>query len=338
MKRYQLLLAAWLGLVPPLASDATEPEFRLEPVFTVLEENDMVVKTDRHYTQGIKLSYFHRDGAMPQWMHRLSQAVPTVGFDERVARFGLQLGQNIYTPANTRSSAPLPDDRPYAGWLYAGFALHRKGLIAQRWPTLESLEVQLGVIGPESLAEQAQTWVHEVRGIDEPNGWRHQLDTEPGIALRYWRGARLIFSPQTSRRLDFIPHFAGSLGNIETSVRLGGTLRAGYNLPPHFGQQSISSLLSSEGGWPAGEPNRYILYGFIGVEGWAVGYTAFLDGNLFQDSLHVRRQVLVGELRLGFAVGFRHVEAGFAYVYRSKEFIGQKDNPGYGAVSVKMTF
>lgn len=305
-------------------------------VFTVLEENDMAVRTDRHYTQGIKVSYVHRDGSLPGFLDWLDNLLPDWGYDKRVARFGLQVGQNIYTPADISIAELLPRDRPYAGWLYTGLILQRRGLSAGRWPTLESFEVQLGAIGPPSLGEQAQTWVHEVRDIDLPRGWDHQLEAEPGIELRYWRGARLAFSEVSERWLDVLPHAGASLGNVTTGLRIGGTLRAGLNLPDSFGVQTISSLLTPEGGWSPAEGSRWSVYVFTGIEGWLVGHNAFLDGNLYQESHAVSKEWLVGEWKSGFAVGFRYLEGGFAYVLRSREFRRQEKEHAYGSLFVKV--
>ena len=40
-----------------------------------------------------------------------------------VRRVGVSFGQNIYTPNDTFTSQPIYNDRPYAAWLYASFAL-----------------------------------------------------------------------------------------------------------------------------------------------------------------------------------------------------------------------
>jgi hypothetical protein len=328
-------------ILPCLVSAGVWPQstahFDQGPVFTVHEENDMVVRTDRHYTQGIKLSYLHADGSLPGFLQAIDRFLPNCGYDQRTSRFGLQIGQNIYTPANITTDELLEEDRPYAGWLYVGLTLQRRGLTRRGWPTLESFEVQLGSIGPPSLGEQAQTWVHEVRDLDLPRGWEHQLEAEPGIELRYWRGVRLTFSEASAEWVDFIPHGAASLGNVTTGLRVGGTLRAGLHLPDSFGVQTISSLLSTEGGWsPSAGEHRWSIYVFTGVEGWLVAHNAFLDGNLYQNSHEVSKETFVGEWKSGFAVGFRYAEAGFAYVLRSREFSDQEEENGYGSLFVKV--
>jgi hypothetical protein len=335
--RQRILLCVGLafaaGLVPAGADD-----FDHGPVFSSLEENDLLVKTDRHYTQGIKLSYVGADGRVPDWLEALSEGFCPLGFEKRTDRWGLAVGQNIYTPSDITIPELQPDDRPYAGWLYLGFIWQRRGYTAEWLPTLESFELQLGIIGPESLAEQSQTWIHRLRGFDLPQGWDNQLETEPGIALRYQRSWR--WSPKGEETwFDIIPHAGGSLGNVETSMRMGATARLGWNLPRDFGVQTISSLMSNEGGHPLSVkgPN-WGAHVFASAEGSLVLYTAFLDGNLFHDSHSVDKKPLVAEMKGGIALTSRWLELALSYVYRTPEFQEQGLDSGYGVLSVKFLF
>ncbi len=201
------------------------------PAFTVIEENDLVVDTDRHYTQGIKLSYIHSENHVPHWLETLSDKLPEFGFDISALRMGTEIGQNIYTPGNITITNLQPNDRPYAGWFYTGLIFQRRGLTADRFPTLEHFQLDLGIVGPDSLADQAQTWVHELRGFETPKGWANQLHDEPGFALKYQRTWLLSPSAEDPRYFDFLPELGFSLGNVETSFRAGETIRAGLNLP-----------------------------------------------------------------------------------------------------------
>jgi hypothetical protein len=327
-------LAALLLLPAPAALGQF---FDQGPVFTCLEENDFIVRTDRHYTQGLKFSYLQRDNVLPGFLKRFSDRLPAVGFEKKVDKFGYQAGQSIFTPNDLDTAAPLPGDRPYAGWLYTGFILQRRGLTG-RFPVLEHLQMDLGVIGPEALAEQAQDLFH---GTDA-NGWDNQLGTEFGLAVRYQRA--WLLSPQLDRRgsarwLDLIPHAGFSLGNIETSFRCGGTVRVGWNLPDDFGVQSIDALATTDGGWsPSRKAGRYGAYLFTGVEGRAVAYSAFLDGNLFRDSLSVDKETLVGEWKSGLIIVLNRLELGYTYILRSKEFHAQDERDRYGSAFLKYKF
>ena len=310
-------------------------------VLSVLEENDLVVRTDRHYTQGIKLSFLQADGAVPRVAAQMLNQVPARGYEPNALKFGYQIGQSMYTPANIRTSAPLPLDRPYGGWLYTGFILQRRGETAGHTPVLENFALDLGVIGPESLAEEAQTWVHELRGIRLPKGWDNQLRTEPGLNLKYERSYLFRSSWTSAFAVDLIPRAGFSLGNVDTSARAGALLRAGWNLPGNFGVQTIDSLTTPEGGLPPGCVDwrkNLGFYGFLGAEGRAVGHNAFLDGNLWRGGPHVEKEPFVGEMRAGFAVRLGRCTIGYTYVARTPEFRLQPQHDSYGSVFGQVLF
>lgn len=309
------------------------------PVFTLIEENDLVVNTDRHYTQGLKLSYLQADGNVPGWARRLAETIPRLGFDVDTNRFGYVLGQSIFTPADLSAVQLLTKDRPYAGWLYTGVILQRRGTWAGQWPVLESFQVDLGIIGHHSLADEAQTVVHEFRGFDPPRGWGHQLHDEPGLALKYQRSWLFSPAPQGPRYLDLIAQAGLSVGNVETSLRAGGILRVGLQLPDDFGVSTISSLTTTDGGWsPSRVGGRWGAYVFAGVEGWAVLYTAFLDGNLFRHGPHVDKEPFVAEWKGGGVLALDRLDVALTYVHRSREFMSQQKDHGYGSLAVKLKF
>jgi hypothetical protein len=307
--------------------------------FSLIEENDLIVNTDRHYTQGIKLSFLHRDGWLPGWLAKISHLIPTWGFEEKTERMGYEIGQSIFTPAETELSIPQPNDRPYAGWLYTGLMIQRRGLTRDRFLTLESIQLDLGVIGKASLAEEAQTWVHDLRGFDHPRGWKHQLHTEPGLAIRYQRAWLVPLAGERGDLVDLLPRFGLSLGNVETSIRAGISLRAGLNVPRDFGVQTINSLITTGGGRSQSQTSKlWGFYVYTSAEGWAVLHNAFLDGNLFESSPHVTRNIWVREWASGFVLVSPTFEAGFSFVIRSEEFTEQRVENSYGSVVFKIKF
>ena len=329
-----LVLAGWCGL--PLIARAEYTNTNQGPVFVLLEENDLVVDTDRHYTQGIKLGFFLRDNALPPLAKGFYENFPEWGFNSKVGKFGYQIGQSMYTPANLQTTALLPEDRPYAGWLYTGFILHRRGETGEaKWPTLESFELQLGVVGPWSLAEEAQTWVHQVRGFELPQGWDNQLHNEPGVELRYQRSVRFGATQLHPLDIEFTPHAGFSLGNVEVTARIGGQVRLGFNLPDDCGIQNIDSLITSAGGW---SDRQWGVYVFAGADGRAVLYNTFLDGNLFHNSHSVDKEPLVGDFKAGFVFVLNRVELGYTYVFRTPEFTEQTTSDQFGSFYFKLKF
>lgn len=329
----------WGTLCIPFLSSAQS--YNQGPVFSVIEENDLVVDTDRHYTQGIKISYMQSDGVMPDFLDRFSKVAPTLGFELGTNKFGYEIGQNIFTPADIQQTQLIPNDRPYAGWLYTGFVLQRRGAtFGTNVAVLENLQLDLGIIGPWSLAKEAQTWVHEVRGFATPKGWSHQLHNEPGLDLKYERSWRWPAVQSNPWGIDFIPRAGFNLGNVETSSRISGTVRAGWNLPDDFAPQIIDSITTPEGGLSKDPDARhpYGLYVFGGAEGKAIGYTAFLDGNLWQSSHHVEKNALVAEMFTGMVLVLNPVELGFTYVYRTDEFKLQTQRDGFGSIFIRGRF
>jgi hypothetical protein len=156
-------------------------------------------------------------------------------------RMSFSVGQNIYTPEDISLTDPPRDDRPYAGWLFTGL-----GLVAENGPILDKLELDIGVVGPYSLADEVQTKWHRLIGITTPKGWGTQLKTEPGIALFYERSFRKFYElplhdviPIENLGVDFTPHIGGALGNVFTHGALGLTVRFGDDLPNDFGPPKI---------------------------------------------------------------------------------------------------
>ena len=204
--------------------------------------------------------------------------------------------------------------------------------------------MDLGVIGPEAQAEETQ---REWHGKD-PQGWRHQLKTEPGAALRYER--RYLFlpgGPAPRRRAgepapgtgsghaggrsdgwgtQLIPHFGGSAGNIATLLHGGGTVRFGYNVPNEF----------AAGNGP--REYRYGAYLMAGVDGRLVFHNIFLDGNTWRSSHRVTKRPLVADLKAGFAFVLKRVELSFTQVYRTREFDDQDSADTFGSATLSLKF
>jgi hypothetical protein len=219
--------------------------------------------------------------------------------------------------------------------LYTGLVLQRHGVGSGDILHLENFQLDIGIIGPDSLAEAAQNAFHDVR----PPGWPHQLQDEPGLALKYGRACLIPLYSDDHHLFDFIPAGGFSLGNVDTSFRVGTTLRFGWNLPQDFGAQPIQSLFMTAGGRsPSQNGKRWGVYIFSGVEGSAVLYTVFLDGNTFRDSHHVGKEPFVGEWRNGIVFLFDRVEVAYTHIIRTEDFTKQSEAQIYGSLTIKWKF
>ena len=306
-----------VGVMPVFADQAEEGHSLALNV-----ENDGLLGTDRHYTAGMHLTYWSADYAMPRWLRRFSDWLPAVGFHPTAHKFGLELGQEIFTPEALRSTEVVVNDRPYAGWLYLGSSLRRRGSGLGAVPAMETIRLDLGIVGPSALAQQTQAIGHK----DDPKGWDNQLDDEFGVALRY--DQRYLFAARGAGGwgADFIPAAYFSLGNVDTHFGLSALARGGFNVPNEFEAPAQRT------------PPRWGAYLFAGADGRVVGRNIFLDGNTFQDSHHVDKESFVTGLRAGLVLILKRVELVASFDWRSPEFDEQSSWNKFTAATVRYKF
>ena len=276
---------------PPPPPSATESESR--SIFTFQVENDVFNRfspTDRDYTSGVRFGWLSPSITdMPAGIVALTTLPTFFGeapSDSVVRRIGLSVGQNIYTPNDVSTSQPIFNDRPYAAWLYASFALQytykrRDEKTGMQDPVrLDTLQLDLGLIGPAAGGEFVQNNFHKLIGVATANGWANQLHNEPTIGLgfeRRWRTARTVVFEDPKLELDFIPRIGAALGNVAIYGDIGGTARIGKNLRDDFGPpRPRPALPGSEAFIGDGTFGWYL---FAGVDGQVVGRNIFLDGN-----------------------------------------------------------
>lgn len=308
----------------------------LGPVLSLVQENDLVVNTDRHYTQGLRLNFLAEEAPATADgpVERLARVLPSGTVEFEGVRWGLGVGQLIFTPRDLAARRLQRDDRPYAGYLFAAFVLQRRGHSERFAGVLDHVELDLGVIGPESLAEEAQNTVHRVRGFPLARGWHNQLETEPGAALRIARAARLAFGDSSGLAAEALPYGGASLGNVGTFAALGVRLRAGWRLPDDFGGGTIEALVPVSGGRRSDGGIGWLV--FVDLGGHLVAYNAFLDGNVFHDSHGVTAVPYVGDLQFGAALTVSRIEVGYAQVIRSREFEGQRGADSFGSLRLAL--
>lgn len=317
------LWVAWLGafgLASILTAFADQAEEGHSLALNV--ENDGPTGRDRHYTAGVHLSYLSADNAMPRWLRRFSDWLPAPGLRPAAHKFGLEIGQEFFTPELLSASEVVANDRPYAGWLYLGASLRRRGPGWGARPAMETVRLDLGVVGPSAFGQQTQAIAHE----DEPKGWDNQLDDEFGVALRYEQRYLFAARGEGGWGADFIPAAHFSLGNVDTHVGLNLQVRGGFNVPNEFETPAQRT------------PPRWGAYLFAGADGRVVGRNIFLDGNTFQDSHHVDKQLFVADLRAGLVLVLKRVELLAAIDWRTPEFEEQNSWDTFASATVRYRF
>ena len=298
---------------------------------------------DRWYTAGAR---FERPavatgdspaGLLDELVRDVAGALTLPGEETGVVSASGVLGLEMYTPENTKVEAPLLDDRPYAGWIYAGVVSRETWLDAdplRRRDSEVAIELDLGWVGPATHLDDLQRSLHSIFGMNEPKGWGNQLDDEPGLVLKGALRHRWGYDELgAGLGWDLVPRVHAALGNIDTHAGLGGGLRLGFNLSRALEPLAGDPLLY---GRPDAERPASVFV-FADADGRYVAHNLFLDGNTFEDSQSVDAEHFVSELAVGLGWEWGPWRIAWARHERSDEFEGQPEGQGYGSFTVSWT-
>lgn len=293
---------------------------------TVAFENDLFgAGTDQHYTHGTEITYVS-DTYQPAWLLKAASWMPFFDANTETRLVG-SLGQQIYTPANIQTEALIPDDRPYAGWLYLSVGLLNDNRATEGF--VDKLELVVGQVGPDSGAESVQSTFHKWIGSDKAEGWDNQLHNETTVDLQYQRSWML---PLVDNNVDIVPHLGFTLGTARRDIQTGFTLRVGSGIASDFGPPLIRPTAA---GGQYFKPNQsFYWYLFGGANGRYVEHNIFLDGNTDHDSHSVSKNSWVGDLQAGLVMGAGNWRVTLTEIFRSREFEGQDDPDEFGAIAV----
>lgn len=345
--RLETCLAAGLALgclQPCLAEERENGAI----TFAFSLENDVFAGTDRDYTNGAKLAWDYAEapsyediGSLPAWARAVANVQP--GIFNAPDAFGatISFGQSIYTPENKETTELVPDDRPYAGWTYLSLALRER-----RGRSVDSLELTLGVIGPDSFAEDVQNWVHEKIGSAEARGWDNQLKNEIGGILAWRRDTQLFTDPDSADGwgADLTSSFGFALGNVETYAHAGADLRFGRNrhstgTAPRIRSGNTSPFPSQHNDPRLGGDQEAL--GFfinLGVESRYVARNIFVEGNTWADSHGLDLEPWVTDAYAGITVMSGSWSLSYVYTRRTREFPEQNKYHLFSGLTLARTF
>jgi len=316
--------------VPPTLVNDRKDEF-----FTFNIENDMFGgDSDRHYTNGVRLTYLNVLSQPPEWTAALTRALPFLTVTDKTA-VAYSLGQNLYSPDDITQANPAPGQRPYAGFLYGSAAFST--LVEDH---VDEFELTLGIVGPSALGRQTQKLVHEAVDSPKPMGWRnYQLHDEPALILAWQRRYPEAWAwNQGGWFAALEPRYGFALGNVYTYGSGGVVARFGpassrwADMPPLVRPSMAGS------GFFSHPEHDFSWYVFAGVEGRAVARNIFLDGNTFRDSPSVDKNLLVADLTAGLATSYGPVRLTYTLNHRTREYKGQENADVFGAISLGYRF
>lgn len=142
-----IIIAAVTFAALPMRAAATDEK----ATWSALLENDYFGTTDSNYTNGVRFGYLSAKGRGGRLARRILRVSP-----DDVTRIGVAVGHSIFTPQDTDAFAPLPDQHPYAGWLYGEYSI----LVERDSDILDMISLTLGVVGPAALERRIEIRNH----------------------------------------------------------------------------------------------------------------------------------------------------------------------------------
>jgi hypothetical protein len=330
------LLSAGLAL-PALAQQA---DTSVRPfsggIWSVRVENDkfttLPLGSDKYYTSGLEATWVSDPGQVPEPLNGLAGWL----WGDGVRRWGLGISQRIYTPTNTNSATPNPNDRPLAGYLAATLLLSQESG-APEYGHKDMLALQLGVIGPAALGRQVQNGWHSFIHVAPNRGWDKQMPDEGQIQFVAGRTWKVPLPQLGGLQTDALPSLLAGVGTLRDYAQAGLVLRLGQGLGADYGPARIQPGLSGGDGF--NDPGPLAWYVFLGADGQLVARDALLDGEAFRASPSVTHKRAVAELVAGVAVLWRGVRLSYTQTWRTEEFNGQKAGLfNFGSVSASVKF
>ena len=291
--------------------------------------------TDKWFSNSFRVQAGFEPPEGSHWTRSIADAIPALGMNTDRVRWGINFGQEIYTPADIEEPDPIDDDRPFAGYLYGGAVLQRAG-----GNIFDEFRADIGVIGDPSLGEETQKCVHRLLPDQEiPQGWTNQLETEPTFqtqALRRWRIALAEPERAGGFGVDMLPEAGARLGTVRIDANAAVTIRAGVGLQDHFGPARVHGPIEIG---PHDEPDEWSWYVFARAGGEAIAHDLFLDGNVLRDSTRsVAKEEFVGHLSTGLVVRYRAFELGWQTTWETERFEEQRSGHAFGTYTFGWRF
>lgn len=268
----------------------------------LISDNDLYSSpiNDQYYTNG--LEFFYR------YLGKRSDGKVA----KKITEF--RIGQYIYNPQSVRAGDINVNDRPFAGYLFAEVGINT-------FYTSESvlkINLQAGVVGPESYAEQFQEGLHKLFGYPTVKGWQYQITTIPVVQLQGVY-SRKIFRETYKEKVDFHLQAEANAGTIWTGISIGPVARISLRglLVPMYESSLHGATLSRDRDYK----NKRDLFLYLNPSVQYQNHDATIEGSPFNDDSPVTFPLIHFRFNAEGGIKYRRDRWNFSYSvhYRGKE-------------------
>jgi lipid A 3-O-deacylase len=275
--------------------------------------------SDRYYTNGLFINF----------RRATDQTKLKAGLEKKI--YEISAGQKMYNPISGYSPNPAKQDRPFAGYLYAGAAM-------SWFHTDESIlktSIELGTTGPNSLAEAGQKFLHRATGFYKPEGWEYQIKNElaANLSAQYTR----LLGRSDDNIFDFAFEGYGNAGTTFSGAGAGVLFRAGQ-INQLFNSISANAIIGHNAKTKALVKREFFVY--IKPQLNYVAYDATVEGSLFNENSPVTYDVkpIVFAQQFGIDYSSQRFTADFNVILKTKEIKSTAMAHQWGSISMYYRF
>jgi lipid A 3-O-deacylase len=313
----KLLLA--LTTISLLSINSYGQTYKNEFGFRSDNDSYLAQGSDRYYTNGLFIHY----------RRALDQQTLKAGLEKKI--YEITAGQEIYNPYSGSAPDPARQDRPFAGYLYAGGALswfHTNERILK-------VSAEIGATGPNSLAEDGQELLHNTVGFYELGGWEYQIKNAVTLNLsaQYTR----LLHRSSNKATDFSFEGYANAGTTFSGAGAGILFRAG-GLNQLFNSAYTNAVIGNNPKTKALVKREVFFYAKPQLN--FVAYDATIQGSMFNNNDPVTFGVkpIVFAQQVGFNYSSQRFTVDFGMIFKTKEVKSTAKAHQYGSISMFYRF
>ncbi|NPA73138.1 MAG: lipid A deacylase LpxR family protein [Epsilonproteobacteria bacterium] len=289
------------------------------------DDDALASRDDYHYTGGMYFGYMFDENR--------SLYNPNIlkGYSNSNA---LSLTYMVFTPQNKRSTTPVLDDIPYAGYAKAEFSIYKYNK-----NEFFKLGVNISAVGEMVKAKQIQSNFHHLIGHSVPKGWDTQLGNRVfcGISAGYAKKTDILYLKDL--KYDWTNFIKVDAGGYYSSIYFSTAIRFGGYLPDTFETIPDMSGVSSD---------ELLHFQTIKKTAWNVSIGAFVNkiGNFYiiDEAIDEGYELSSIDYIYGVQISFDFYYRGIKYNFKIKSSKIQNKNSSpfndeqWGSFSVTWKF
>ncbi len=312
-------IAIYIFLMLGALTSVGQQPFKNE--FGFKSDNDayLLYGQDRYYTNGLMI-YYRRATDQNKLGEKLEKFI-----------YEISAGQKMFNAKGGNVGKIELQDRPFAGYLYAGgsanFFYKKEGILKA---TLE-----LGTVGPNALGEEAQKLLHETVGFYPIDGWQYQIKNEltANLNIQYTK----LLHRSEYNQIDFSLEGYANVGSTFNGAGAGILMRTG-NINQLFQSAYTNSTIGNHPKTAKLVTEEIFFYAKPQIN--YVAYDATIQGSLFNDDSMVtfKTKPLVFAQQLGFNYSSQRFTFDFGLLFKTKEIKSTAKAHQYGTISMFYRF